>query len=270
MHHRRSHHHHTEEQTWHVPYCNACLGHLRAWNGIIPAPVVLLIAVSLGFVFGYSAGLGWGAMVGAVAMIGFAFVRRSSKGKVPARCGATCACVDCAVVYEGWDRTVHRFAFASDFYAAAFIAMNRRKLVNMHPAVLDQLAARPPSPGRATPIAKPFRDDLENDVLLIVGGLAVVGFGAVGIFGGPPAPSQVAASPAMQPVLVDAGTEADKPASDAAAQAQSAPPNRHGTRAAHAPAPYRPPAPAYRSGPHCVRGCPCGNSCIPCSHRCYH
>ncbi len=27
--------------------------------------------------------------------------------------------------------------------------------------------------------------------------------------------------------------------------------------------------PAHR-GPNCVRGCPCGNSCIPCSHRCTH
>ena len=28
-------------------------------------------------------------------------------------------------------------------------------------------------------------------------------------------------------------------------------------------------APAHR-GPNCGRGCPCGNSCIPCSHRCTH
>lgn len=26
----------------------------------------------------------------------------------------------------------------------------------------------------------------------------------------------------------------------------------------------------YQSGPHCVRGCRCGRSCIPCSHRCRH
>ena len=30
------------------------------------------------------------------------------------------------------------------------------------------------------------------------------------------------------------------------------------------------PAPVRSYGRNCVRGCPCGNSCIPCSHRCRH
>lgn len=28
--------------------------------------------------------------------------------------------------------------------------------------------------------------------------------------------------------------------------------------------------PRFSSAPHCVRGCPCGRSCIPCSHQCRH
>lgn len=50
--------------------------------------------------------------------------------------------------------------------------------------------------------------------------------------------------------------------------AEPEPPATH-HRHHHTPAPRAEPS-NYVGGRNCSRGCPCGNSCIPCSHRCRH
>lgn len=72
--------------------------------------------------------------------------------------------------------------------------------------------------------------------------------------------------------------EGARPMDPSAAPAAEARPDASPPRHERAPqphatphrAPHAEPAPARTGVPHCVRGCPCGRSCIPCSHRCRH
>ncbi len=123
---------HTKTNIWDVPYCRRCLVHVaEAADARNVVTLIKVIAVVTGLLFWYfvslAVGIGAGFMVIFLGGVLFYFQMKIAKSK----CSRDCACVDRAIVYLGWQRTLHQFEVTSTQYALALMIANQRKLVNL-------------------------------------------------------------------------------------------------------------------------------------------
>lgn len=115
-----------ETRRWDVPYCSACLDHVRAANdlsgpGMGPLAAGPLAGVMLGGPIGLLVGLG----VAAASLVGSA--KKSSELEKLIK--PSCVALGPAVAYRGWDGDMDGFTFASRPFTEAFLRENADKIV---------------------------------------------------------------------------------------------------------------------------------------------
>lgn len=122
----------TTTKEWHFPSCRTCLHHTEVHGRAGVAAVGLAIAaLLLGSLVGR-----WGVAIGlAAAVAAFLSIRRSAARA----CRPSCAVAGSPVVFLGWVGSVQQFEVASPAYAAAFLAANERKAVNLGPEARQAL-----------------------------------------------------------------------------------------------------------------------------------
>ncbi len=157
----------TETRGWHFPYCESCIAHVRAWSAANGNEVIALgvvIAIVVGAAAHWAAGVGVGLLSLIPAAIYSSVKRKHIRA---AQCAPGCCEAKPAVAYIGWDGSVQSFEITSPTFAATFMQINQRKLVNATPEALDLIASTNASKALA-PIARPPqlpRDASEDDLL---------------------------------------------------------------------------------------------------------
>jgi len=122
----------TTYQWWDVPYCDQCLGHVRAYErpsmwasaGLV-ASTVVAIAVGMYAHAGFAAASF--AVIMAVAVSLHFSAQQQSRYEAAARMGKTCAAAHRSVLYTEWYGTMHTLIFVREHYLDAFLSMNAEK-----------------------------------------------------------------------------------------------------------------------------------------------
>ena len=121
----------TTTSWWDVPYCSACLVHVRAYN---QAPTLLVLGIAAGVILWFVASANdaaiaaWLLAIAAIAAGIWAY--RSTRNRGAANLSASCSAKTAAIRYVDWHGTFHTFIFASEQYLKAFIAANERKTMS--------------------------------------------------------------------------------------------------------------------------------------------
>ena len=134
---------HTTAKSWDFPYCAQCLAHVQAADQAKTTALCLVIASLLAAACLYFfTGIAVLACIAAVGGIGGSIAAYNNMMlKAKAQCATTCACVQRAVQYLGWQGTCHMFEVVSHAHALAFMTTNQKKLVNVRPEVWQWLNA---------------------------------------------------------------------------------------------------------------------------------
>jgi hypothetical protein len=132
---------HTTSKAWDVPYCIACIEHVRAakW-ATIGAISTFVCGVFLALTASANSPLPaeaifWTGVGGSIAV--YALLTARAKNMRHAQCSG----VRIAVAYGGWHGTLHKFKIASPAYSLRFMTANQGKLVNVRPEVWQWLQA---------------------------------------------------------------------------------------------------------------------------------
>lgn len=147
---------HTRTNTWDFPYCDACLGHVRAAEAAASLAFTLAVSSVVAgvalwfFVIPY---VGILATVLGLAGRTYLYSKQMTAARSMMR-KSECACVGRAVSYLNWHGSLHQFWFVSLDYALAFMLANQRKLVNLsHEAIelMESGGQVPPAAGPRAP-----------------------------------------------------------------------------------------------------------------------
>jgi hypothetical protein len=134
----------TTTRWWDFPYCDSCIVHVGCWQGrnshfgLLGFPALITFFSLVG---GISPALVISLFLPASAGLLALAIRHRRRSIQAARTASHLACVtlDNAVEFQGWEGSVQIFRFANECYALDFMKQNRRKLVNVHPAMLADL-----------------------------------------------------------------------------------------------------------------------------------
>jgi hypothetical protein len=125
----------TETNTWDFPYCSACLAHVRTakWaNRIMEVGATLNVLVGLALWFAVK---WWVGLIAVLALTAVeVWLHLSARERAQGMRCQTCAAVDQAVDFKGWDGPRQIFEIACPVYTVAFMVANEDKLVNVSPA----------------------------------------------------------------------------------------------------------------------------------------
>jgi len=134
---------HTETKSWDVPYCVRCIGHVKAVGAARSlATLLTFLSILLGGVIGFGVDPFLGATFGILALFGTVVFHRRQLGQIRAECNAhSCVNADKAIVYLGWQGTLHRFEIESQRFACDFMKANQNKLVNLSAEARSMLSA---------------------------------------------------------------------------------------------------------------------------------
>lgn len=122
----------TRGWAWDVPYCQACLRHVRQSDGILIGALSIVSLFGFCSLFGVLAGLSlWLVITGFVlALSGAGFLTWLALRSLAKFGNPSCATIRLAIRYLGSSGATHSFDFSSRPYATAFVRANRLKLVN--------------------------------------------------------------------------------------------------------------------------------------------
>jgi hypothetical protein len=122
----------TETKAWAIPYCGRCLTHAKiAAVAEVIAGIVGVVAILVGVALWNGVSHALGVVVGLALLAGAAGIYLAIMRAAMAFGSPACACAGKAAKYLGWSGTLHRFEFVSLAFAAAFMAANQSKLVNV-------------------------------------------------------------------------------------------------------------------------------------------
>ncbi|MCY0989421.1 hypothetical protein OV203_19935 [Nannocystis sp. ILAH1] len=114
----------TDKRTWGIPYCSACVAHVR----LLPGP--------------------WGCLTWLLALLTCGLwlvvqlvLDEGTRARARAMCSPNCACPNWAAEYRGWDGSIQSFEFTSADYARAFALANHKSLINVSPGLRGLLEA---------------------------------------------------------------------------------------------------------------------------------
>ena len=115
----------SDTRYWDVPYCSHCLHHAQlAQSGANQYSKGRTLAITSVFLFFCLIPL-IGVVIGIVMMMN----GNSTKNRARLATMGTCCSPEPAVVYHGWDGSIHSFTFRNGLYAEAFRRANASKLL---------------------------------------------------------------------------------------------------------------------------------------------
>jgi hypothetical protein len=137
---------HTEARSWDVPYCAACIRHIRAVEAARSLSRLLtFVSILLGGLIGFAVSPFWGAAIGILAVVGTVGVHAVQLGLARAESSANCVAADAAIAYLGWYGTLHKFEIGSQRFACNFMILNQDKLVNLSREARNLLSDKGPA-----------------------------------------------------------------------------------------------------------------------------
>ena len=122
----------TTTKGWDVPYCTRCEAHKSKYEGAYSWLLGGIFLALLAFVVTALRFDGWiGSFIAAGVVIGLSLIPFSSaKKEARGLMKQTCSTPDSAVVYAGWQGSVHSFDFENKVYLQEFTAANAKKIIS--------------------------------------------------------------------------------------------------------------------------------------------